>query len=156
MGESRYLIFCVETDASAICEKFHKRHISTQKSGHDPACAVVGDAVGFHSISCTPLPFDGRGVFLNRPMRGCKGKSVSPGQRFFPRHFRGKKCSAFLRTICIDRTCLRLPAGLFTKRPCHAGHTPILEGSRPREKENMETGGSQSTRIFDSEQTESF
>jgi hypothetical protein len=64
MGASSYLIFWAETDASAICEKFHKLRIFAQKSHHRSACAAVWDAAGFHSIFCTPLPFGGRGVFF--------------------------------------------------------------------------------------------
>jgi len=74
MGENRYLIFWVETDASAICEKFHKLIVSAQKHPPHFVRAVVWSGESLHSIFCVPLPVRQRGVFFESPSARMQGK----------------------------------------------------------------------------------
>jgi hypothetical protein len=82
MGERHYLIFGAETDASGICEKFHKLVISGQNSARHLACALIWDAGLFHFQSIRSSLLAGR--FFESPSVRMQGKKYFSRGSFFP------------------------------------------------------------------------
>jgi hypothetical protein len=88
LDEATHLIFWVESDASRICEKFHKRPISRQKSLSGAMAAADLRRGRFHSVSIEHLTVSQAGpLFLNPSRNGSKGKKNSRRTRRLKRGF---------------------------------------------------------------------